>query len=320
VDTPSGLERQRKVRASMAGNSHERGQSVAGRLLRVLEAFTAERPHLTTAEISRRTGIPPSTLYRLLAELTGRGVVQRSADGRYAVGLRLWEIGRLAPCPTRLVEVAAQHLQDLAEAAWGDVQLAVLAGPEALCVEAAGGHGRATHGVRAGSRVPLTSTAIGQVLLAHAPSDVLEQVLANRARPAEMSTVPVQRLRALLADIRRAGVAVCHLDARSLVVAAPVVDPLDGGIAAVALTVPEGAEVRLMVPLVRRTSRRISRELPGATAPGAIGVDAVTPRHDAVRTSQRLREVHVPLSGDGPGDRRNSERESPNRPGWTHAI
>jgi DNA-binding IclR family transcriptional regulator len=257
----------------MAGNSHEHGQSVAGRLLRVLEAFTADRPQLSTAEIGRRTGIPPSTLYRLLAELIGRGVVQRSADGRYAVGLRLWEIGRLAPCPMRLVEVAAQHLQDLAEAACGDVQLAVLAGPEALCVEAVGGHGRATPGVRVGSRVPLTSTAIGQVLLAHAPSDVLEQVLANRPRPAEMSTVPVQRLRARLADIRRAAVAICHTDRGSLVVASPVADPPDRVIAAVALTVPEGAEVRLVVPLVRRTSRRISRELLGAPAPGAV--DAV---------------------------------------------
>jgi DNA-binding IclR family transcriptional regulator len=251
----------------MAGNSHGRGQSVAGRLLRVLEVFTAERPRPTTAELSRRTGIPPSTLYRLLAEMIDRGVVQRSADGRYAVGLRLWEIGRLAPCPTQLVEVASQHLQDLAAAACGDVQLAVLASPEALCVETAGGHGRATQGVQAGSRVPLTSTAIGQVLLAHAPPDVLEQVLANRARPAGTSTVPGQRLRELLADIRRVGVAVCRTNARSLVVAAPVSDPPNGVVAAVAVTVPEGAEVRLVIRLVRRTSRRISRELVPATAP-----------------------------------------------------
>jgi len=96
---------------------------------------------------------------------------------------------------------------------------------------------------------------------------VLEQVLASRARPVGMATVPAQRLRALLAGIRRAGGAVCHTDARFLVVAAPVSDPPDGVVAAVALTVAEGAEVRLVVRLVRQTSRRISRELLGATAP-----------------------------------------------------
>jgi len=45
----------------MAGNIQDRGQSVAGRLLRVLEVFTSERPHLTIVEISRRTAGPPGS-------------------------------------------------------------------------------------------------------------------------------------------------------------------------------------------------------------------------------------------------------------------
>src|SRR3954470_19708394 len=100
----------------VAGNSRERGQSVASRLLRVLDAFSAERPELGLADISRTTGLPPATLYRLLRELTDHGAIQRTSTGRYAVGVRLWEIGRLAPTVSRLDEVAIPYLEDLYEA------------------------------------------------------------------------------------------------------------------------------------------------------------------------------------------------------------
>ena len=166
----------------MAGNSRECGQSVVGRLLRILEAFSPERPELTTAEISRRTGVPPSTVYRLLAELVGRGVIERVADGRYSVGLRLWEIGKLAPRAERLTEVASPYLHDLHEVTRGNVHLAVRVGGDALYLAAVCGHRCVEPVVRAGTRVPLTSTSVGQVLLAYSRSPVLEQILENDPR------------------------------------------------------------------------------------------------------------------------------------------
>ena len=52
----------------MAGNSSARGESVASRLLRVLDAFSIERPELGLTDISRMTGLPPSTAYRPLRD------------------------------------------------------------------------------------------------------------------------------------------------------------------------------------------------------------------------------------------------------------
>jgi len=256
----------------MASNSHERGQSVVSRLLRVLEAFSPERPDLTIAEIGQRTGIPQSTLYRLLAEPVGHGALERSADGRYSVGLRLWEIGKLAPRPTRLADVAGPYLHDLFQVAHADVRLAVLAGGEALYVETICGHRPVERTGRTGTRVPLTSTSIGQVLLAHAPSEVLEQVLADEARPTtDVPAVPHQRLRAVLADIRRSGIAVSRAGGAPLAVAAPVFGS-PTGVAALGLTASEQAEPRLIIPMVCTTAQRVSRELLGSVA--ANGIDA----------------------------------------------
>ena len=250
----------------VAGNSRECGQSVVGRLLRILEAFSPERPELTTAEISRRTGVPPSTVYRLLAELIGRGVIERVADGRYSVGLRLWEIGKLAPRAERLTEVASPYLHDLHEVTRGNVHLAVRVGGDALYLAAVCGHRCVEPVARAGTRVPLTSTSVGQVLLAYSRSPVLEQILENDPETAIASSAEsrTNRLRGVLAGIRRLGVAVAH-NGDDTVVAAPVFGPPGELVAALALSAPDG-DPRSLVPMVRMTTQRISRELLPADA------------------------------------------------------
>jgi DNA-binding IclR family transcriptional regulator len=255
----------------VAGNSHERGQSVVGRLLRILESFSPERTELTIPEISRRAGLPPSTVYRLLAELIDRGVIERTADGRYAVGLRLWEMGKLAPRAERLTEVASPHLHDLYEATRAGLHLAVPASYEALVVVAVCGHRRVEPVAREGTRVPLTSTTIGQVLLAYSSSQALEQVLGRTAESRTDGSAAwlSNGLRGALAGIRRRGVAIGRADGE-LVVAAPVFGPPGLAVAALALYAPDG-DSPSMVAMVWTTAQRISRELLGPDAASPIG-------------------------------------------------
>jgi DNA-binding IclR family transcriptional regulator len=255
----------------VAGNSHERGQSVVGRLLRILESFSPERAELTIPEISRRAGLPSSTVYRLLAELIDRGVIERTADGKYAVGLRLWEMGKLAPRAERLTEVASPHLHDLYEATRASLHLAARAGHEALVVVAVCGHRSVEPVAREGTRVPLTSTTIGQVLLAYSSSQALEQVLGNTAESGTdgSAALPSNGLRGVLAGIRRCGVAVARDDG-ALVVAAPVFGPPGVVVAALAAYTSDD-DSPSTVPMVWTTAQRISRELLGPNAASPTG-------------------------------------------------
>jgi DNA-binding IclR family transcriptional regulator len=265
----------------VAGNSHERGQSVAGRLLRILESFRPERTELTIPEISRRAGLPPSTVYRLLAELIDRGLIERTTDGRYSVGLRLWEMGKLAPRVERLIEAASPHLHDLYEATRAGLHLAVPTRCEALVVLAFCGHRWVEPVAREGTRLPLTSTTIGQVLLAYSSSQALEQVLRGNAESGtdDSAVLLGNGLRGVLAGIRRCGVAVARADAE-LVVAAPVFGPPGVAVAALALYAPDG-DSPSTVPMVWTTAQRISREL--------LGPDAAPP----------IDEVPLPPAGLG---------------------
>src|SRR5690349_20378156 len=97
-------------------------ESVTSRALTVLSAFCAEHPHLSLTQLSRRTGLPLATTHRLAAELTAWGALERDTDGSYHIGLRLWEVGSLAPRGLGLREAALPFLEDLYEATHETIQ------------------------------------------------------------------------------------------------------------------------------------------------------------------------------------------------------
>jgi len=97
--------------------------------------------------------------------------------------------------------------------------------------------------------------------------EFVHEVLAAGARPRSHVPAPsTDRLREVLADARRSGLAVSHAPDGPLVVAAPVCGPSGTVVAALALTVPDGIEPRSVAPVVRATAQRISRELAGPRA------------------------------------------------------
>jgi DNA-binding IclR family transcriptional regulator len=155
-------------------------------------------------------------------------------------------------------------LEDLYEVSRENVQLAVREGLELVFVERIAGRHAVPVLTRVGGRFALHATGVGLVLLAHAPADVQESVLAAPLQSYTPKTVtnPL-RLREILAAVRRNGYAVSDgqvtLDALS--VAAPV-KGRGGVVAAVSLVVrAEMAQPTALAPLVMAAARGISRAL-----------------------------------------------------------
>jgi DNA-binding IclR family transcriptional regulator len=145
------------------------GRSVTGRALAILGSFDAEHPRLSLSDIARRTGIPLSTTFRLVAELEQWRALDREADGRYTVGFRVWELGRLAPVNGVIREAAMPFMQDLYELTRENVHLAGRDGDEAIYLEKLTGHRAVPILSRVGGRLPLHATGVGKALLAAAP-------------------------------------------------------------------------------------------------------------------------------------------------------
>lgn len=240
------------------------GETVTAKVLDLLGAFTAEQPQLSLTELSGRTGLARPTVHRLAAELVAWGALEREARGPYRIGLRLWEVAALAPRSLGLRDQAMPFLEDLFEATRQNVQLAVLDGWEAVYVERLSARGAVGVVTRVGGRLPLHATAVGQVLLAHAPGELQEAVLAQPLQPLTAKTVvDPQTLRRVLADVRRTGVAVCdgQVELKSLSIAAPV-RSADGQVtAALSVVVPAANGATAYVPAVRAAALGISRSL-----------------------------------------------------------
>ncbi|CAL9372766.1 IclR family transcriptional regulator [Streptomyces sp. NPDC090994] len=241
------------------------GRSATDRLLSVLAAFDHEHAALCLTDISRRAGLTLTTAHRLVGALTAWGALERDGSGRYHVGLRLWEVAALAPRGLGLRQVALPHLEDLYEATHENVQLAVRDGGEVVYVEWLSGRSAVGVHIRVGGRWPLHATGVGLALLAHGTPEVQEAYCAGPLAAFTPYTVtdPV-RLRGVLAEVRRTGVAVSdrQVTEDAISVAAPVRGP-DGTVtAAVSVVVPHDAvRVPALSPAVRLAARGISRGL-----------------------------------------------------------
>jgi DNA-binding IclR family transcriptional regulator len=241
------------------------GEPVVDRGLALLGAFDSEHRSLSLGELSRRSAIPTSSALRLANRLVAWGALERHADGRFTIGLRLWQIAALAPRAHGLREVAVPYMRDLSEVTREHILLAVREGTEAVLVERLSVHRAMPVLYTVGGRLPLHSTGVGLVLLASAPAQLQEQVLAGSLMH-EPEKVPVSpaALRRTLAQVRRDGLSVIRrrVPQPLVTVAAPVLDADDQVIAALSVLVPEAsADPRMLGPAVRTTARAISRTL-----------------------------------------------------------
>jgi len=250
----------------MAGNSvQSRGRSVVSKAMSLLDAFSVKTPELSLNELSQQTGLPLSTTYRLASELVEWGALERAEGGGYRVGLKLWEIGSIAPRGAGVRDVALPFMQDLYVATEENVHLAVLAGREALYVERITGPRAVRVKSRRGGRLPLHATGVGKVLLAHAPPELFNEVAEGGLRRYTPHTIVAPgQLRKALDDVRRTGVAFAReeMTLGTLSVASPILDADRKVIAAMAVVLHSTrVDLRRLAPAVRCAAISVSREL-----------------------------------------------------------
>src|SRR5579884_1465049 len=240
------------------------GRSVTSKALAVLASFETEPDRLTLSEIAERSGIAVSTAHRLVAELVAWGALERGADGRYQVGIRLWEVGQHAA--RELTEVAHPFLQDLFELTRRNVHLCIREGADVLYLERFYGSRRVPMVAQVGSRLPLHPTAVGKVLLAYEEPWFRDAYLTGtlERRTAFTITEP-GRLGRELRKVRERGYAVTQEEIRlgSCSVAVPVLTEDGAAAAAIGIVVSsqEASEIPRLLPALRGTAQRVEAAL-----------------------------------------------------------
>jgi DNA-binding IclR family transcriptional regulator len=251
------------------GRRPPHGEPVLDRAFRILGSFGPANRTLSLASLSARAGLPKATTHRIAAKLVEWGALERAADGEYMVGLALLEVASLAPRGHGLRATALPYLQDLLHATGQHVLLAVRDGHQAVLVDRLSARGAGRVMYRVGGRMPLHSTGVGLVLLAHAPRPFQEGALAGPLwLEPEHEQMPGQELRARLAAVRHDGVATMSRPRPEPMtsVASPVFDKHKNVVAALSVVTRSAqVEAAVLVPAVIAVARAVSRAVSAGT-------------------------------------------------------
>lgn len=138
------------------------GVGVLDKSLSIVAAVA--RGPLALGELMEATGLSRATAHRLAVALEAHDLLRRLPDGRFALGLGLVALGRLATQQYPLAEVALPALERLRERTGESVQLYVPDAGSRVCLAAL----ESPHGLRTivpvGAVLPLDRGSAGRVL------------------------------------------------------------------------------------------------------------------------------------------------------------
>lgn len=238
--------------------------------LAILEILSQENSPLSIAELSKRLGIYPSTIHRILDTLRyWEYVEQDSHTQRYQLGLKVLELGMAKLEGMELAKEAASYLKELQNQSNETVHLAILEEGEVLYLDREESSQSIRMVSRVGRRVPAHCTALGKVLLAYLDQEEQEKVIKEKglSRFTENTITNKKKLREELSKVREQGFAEDReeheKDVRCL--AAPIKDHRGTVIAGVSLSAPafrmNASKRRKLKEILVQTGEAISKRL-----------------------------------------------------------
>jgi len=142
------------------------GAAAVDRALSLLAAFHTETPSLSMSELAERTRLYPSTVLRLLASLEHAQLVQRRADGRFALGAGVARLHAVYRESFALESAVLPALRRLVEETGESGSFHVRQQQHRVCLYRVDSPQPLRDHIRAGDILPLNQGAGGRVLLA----------------------------------------------------------------------------------------------------------------------------------------------------------
>ena len=134
------------------------------RAFTVLRALASRTGTSTLADVTRESGLPKSTVLRLLLALEDQGAVQ-TVGGRYAIGPGLAALSHKGAPASSLKEVARPHLVELANLLEENVSLSIADGDATLYLDTAVAESAVMVQDWTGERLPYHGSAGGLALM-----------------------------------------------------------------------------------------------------------------------------------------------------------
>jgi IclR family KDG regulon transcriptional repressor len=228
-------------KAKAAGRPKTRLSSVANSI-RLIKAFSDDEYEIGISNLAKRLGLAKSTVHRLASTLIDAGMLEQNPEnGRYRLGLALFELGSLVRRKMDVSSEAKPYLKMLREKTGETVHLAILDHASVLFINNLESEHAVRMSVNVGVRAPAHCTAVGKALLAFQAPETIEQLLRDDLIGRTPKTISAAaELRQDLATVRARGYAVDdeELETGLRCIAAPIRDHTGGVVASTSVAGP----------------------------------------------------------------------------------
>lgn len=197
------------------------------RALCLLELLSAERRAMSLSDISRTLHWPKSTVHGLLSTLRDYHYIDQSPeDGKYRLGIRLFELGTQVADSWNIREIARPYMLHLSETLHEMVQMGKEDKGDVLYVEKVDSSQMMRIVSEVGARLPMHCTGLGKMLLSHMPWSKVKWIVSQKGMEAktDRTITNLPTLKKEMEQIQQQGYAMddCEIMNNLRCVAAPI--------------------------------------------------------------------------------------------------
>lgn len=197
---------------------------------------------LSLNEIVQLSGIPKTSVHRMIGSLEDMGFLKKDIDNKYSLGLLFMEFGQLVKERLDIRKIALPTMHSLRDEANEAVNLVIKEGNEAIYIEKLETKQPVRVYTKIGRKAPLYGGACPRAILAFLPQMEIEQYLSEieLIKVASGTITDKEELLHVLAACRKNGYTVSHSELQdySSAVAAPIFDSANQVVASISLVGP----------------------------------------------------------------------------------
>lgn len=168
-------------------------QSVA-KAMKLLDILAESPVPLSLADLSLKTGWPKSTIHGLLSTMRESSVVAQDEEGRYMLGIRLFEYGCTLSSSWTILETAKPYIQHISYQTGEAVFLSILDRGEVITLDRADNRTGLQTSAEMGCRLPIHCTSQGKLFLAYMSEqeqkNILKRTELREYTPHTITTMP----------------------------------------------------------------------------------------------------------------------------------
>jgi IclR family acetate operon transcriptional repressor len=255
------------VSATAGKGNVETKNSVLTKAVKVLDVFSRSDAPLRFIDLAERSGVPKSTLHRILATLVDSRLLEFDQQSRtYRLGLRLVTWAHNAWQGLDIRNVAAEEMKRLGELTNETVHLAILDGNQIVYVDKQESSQKVRMYSAVGKIGPVHCTAVGKAIAAFLAPDEQKALVDALTfdRYTENTITQPARFLEELEGIRTSGYARDESEHEDEIrcIAAPVLDRGGTSVASISISAPAyritDEKIGKWLPLLLESTRRVS--------------------------------------------------------------